>query len=265
MKKPVSSRLLIGFISLFLIWPVLNLVKEGLTLDVNAISSVTILKSVGVTLVTSLVSMSLIILIGLPVGYYLSALTGWRRHFFEIILQIPLMLPPAVIGLILLLAYGNDSLIGRALSFFNIRTSFSSVGVVLVFVFVALPVFIKGVMTAFSTLDKNYIQTAQLLGDSPRRVFWRVSLPLAKPSLLLSVVLAFSRGIAEFGATMMFAGNLQGVTQTMPLAIYSALDTNVDEAIVIALILLVLALVLLHVISWINQRGDVHVNRKLNT
>ena len=214
------------------------------------ISLQTVWQSLSVTLVSSAISMSLIVVLGTIAGYGIYRMPSTYQKVVLQLLDLPLLLPPAMTGLLLLFAYGQQSTVGQWLSHYGLSTSFSIVGVVLVFLFVALPVYLKGAVQTFLQFDQNYLVTARLLGDSERLIFKRITLPLVSKPLCLNATLAFSRGIAEFGATMIVAGNLVGVTQTMPLAIYQTLEQNPNEAIVLALVLLVLALLLSHVMSY---------------
>lgn len=208
--------------------------------------------SLRVSLISSLISMVLIIVIGLPAGYYMATSTFKFKPAFDAIFNLPQILPPAVIGLLLLFTYGNNGFIGRHLASIGIRTSFSVLAVVLTFVFVSLPLFINGCSLAFRRVDTRLKDVALGLGDHPTKVFYRITWPLARKGILISFLMAWSRGLAEFGATMMFAGNLPGVTQTLPLAIYSALETNVNHALFLSFFMFALSgmvLVSVHLLS----------------
>lgn len=208
--------------------------------------------SLRVSFVSSLVSMMIIMLVGLPAAYYMARSAFKFKTVLDSLLNLPQVLPPAVIGLLLLFTYGNNGFIGKHLARLGIQTSFSSLAVMMTFLFVSLPIFINGCRLAFSKIDPEFEQTAALLGDDSRKVFLRITLPLAKKGILVSLLMAWSRGLAEFGATMMFAGNLPGVTQTLPLAIYSALDTNVNNALFLSFIMFIisaLVLVCVHFLS----------------
>ncbi len=257
MLKRNSLKLLSYLIVGFILWPFLILGNELLNIDFSQLSQASITQSVSVTVLTSVLSMIVILVLGLPVSYYVSQQKGRRKAILDFIFQLPMMLPPAVIGLILLMAYGNQSQLAKLL---QLKTSFTPLAVTIVFTFVALPVFIKGAALAFEEVDEQLITTARLLGDSKMDVFKRITFPIASRGIIVATILAFSRGVAEFGATIMFAGNLKGVTQTMPLAIYSAMETNMNEAIVISVLLLTLAFALLQLINALSKRGPRDVN-----
>jgi molybdate transport system permease protein len=237
---------------LFLIIPFLSFAIRYDFLTLSHLDPALIWASLRVSLVSSLISVMTIILIGLPAGYFMAKSAFKFKTVLDALLNLPQVLPPAVIGLLLLFTYGNNGFIGRYLARLGIRTSFSSLAVILTFIFVSLPIFINGCSLAFSKIDPELEQMAALLGDEPRKVFFRITLPLAKKGILVSLLMAWSRGLAEFGATMMFAGNLPGVTQTLPLAIYSALETNVNHALFLSFIMFIisgLVLVSVHFLS----------------
>ena len=202
-------------------------------------------QSLQVSLVSSAVASLIVLVIGIPAAYYVAKARFKFKRFFDALLNLPQVLPPAVIGILLLFAYGNQGFFGRYLNRIGIRTSFSPLAVILTFLFVSLPIFINGCALAFAKIDPELEQTAALLGDSSGKVFFRITLPLAKKGMFTAFLMSWSRGIAEFGATMMFAGNLPGVTQTLPLAIFSALETNFYDALMLAFIMFILAAVVL--------------------
>jgi molybdate transport system permease protein len=163
---------------------------------------------------------------------------GWllaRRDFrgkiiVESLVHAPLVIPPVVTGYLLLLTFGRNGPVGAWLAEqFDIRLVFSWQGAVLASAIVALPLAVRSVRLAVSLVDRRYEEAAAVLGWSPFRVFSRITLPLAWPGILAGVLLAFSRSLGEFGATITFAGNIEGVTQTLPLAIYSAMQIPGEE------------------------------------
>ncbi len=158
------------------------------------------------------------------------------------------MLPPAVAGIGLLAAFGRLGLLGGTMSFLGIDIAFTKVAVVLAVTFVASPFYLRTAVSAFEAIDPTLLGAARTLGAGPGRVFFRIALPLAGGGLGAGAALAFARGIGEFGATIMFAGSLQGVTQTLSLAIYEQFDIDFDVALAIsALLVLISAATLLSV------------------
>jgi len=230
---------------LFLVVPFFSFTTRGNFFAVLDLELTAVIASLKISLVSSVISMLVIVLVGIPAGYYMARVNFRFKAILDALFSLPQILPPAVIGLLLLFTYGSNGFIGQHLTAFGIRLSFSLLAVILTFVFVALPLFINGCMLAFSRVDVKLEQVAAVLGDSPWQVFFRVTLPLAKKGILVSLLMSWSRGLAEFGATMMFAGNLPGVTQTLPLAIFNSLETNVDQALFLAFVMFVVAIIVL--------------------
>jgi molybdate transport system permease protein len=150
-------------------------------------------------------------------------------------------MPPAVAGIALLAAFGAGGLFGEQLGDAGIVLPFTEWAVVMAVTFVASPFYVRQAITSFEAVDPQYVDAARTLGSSPARTFARISLPLAAAGLLAGWVLAFARGVGEFGATIVFAGNVRGETQTLTLTIYEQLDANFDIALSIGILLVVLS------------------------
>jgi molybdate transport system permease protein len=192
--------------------------------------------------------MVLIIGFGTPAAYWISSRRGALRDVLVTLVELPLVLPPAVAGIGLLAAFGRLGLLGDSLEALGIDIAFTKVSVILAVTFVASPFFVRTAVAAFEAVDPTLPAAARTLGAGRARVFFRVMLPLAKGGLGAGAALAFARGLGEFGATIMFAGSLQGVTQTLSLAIYEQFDLDFDVALAISALLIVIsALVLLTV------------------
>jgi molybdate transport system permease protein len=198
-------------------------------------------------------------------------LIGWllaRREFrgkllVESLVHAPLVVPPVVIGYLLLLAFGRNGPAGRWLAeWFDIRLVFSWQGAVLASAVVALPLAVRSVRLAISLVDQRFEEAASVLGWAPMRVFMRITLPLAWPGILAGILLAFSRSLGEFGATITFAGNIEGLTQTLPLAIYSAMQIPGEET--AALRLVVCSLVLCFASLLVSELLTRRAKRRLN-
>ena len=198
-----------------------------------------------VSLKTSLVAHAIILLVGTPAAYRLAGRSFRGRPLVLSLIELPLVLPPAVAGLGLLAAFGRRGLLGEELSALGLQIPFSQIAVVLAICFVASPFYIRAAITAFESVDPALPAAARTLGAGPFRVFARVSLPLALGGLGAGSTLAFARGLGEFGATIMFAGSLPGRTQTAPLAIYDALDEDFDVALALGARLVVVSLAIL--------------------
>jgi molybdate transport system permease protein len=207
-----------------------------------------------VSLETSAIAHAFVLLVGTPTAYVLARRRFRGRAAVLTLVELPLVLPPAVAGIGLLAALGRFGLLGDQLNALGIRVGFTRTAVVLAVAFVESPFFLRGAVAAFEAVDADLLAAARTLGAGPWKVFLRVALPLAAGGLGAASALALARGLGEFGATIIFAGSLQGVTQTLPLAIYAQFDQNFDVALAIsALFILVGAGILigLKVAGWI--------------
>jgi molybdate transport system permease protein len=215
--------------------------RDGLTSDVAR-------DAIRVTVETNVAALALIVLFGTPTAYLL-ATRGFRgRTLLVTLVELPLVLPPAVAGIGLLAAFGRLGLLGGTLDALGIEIAFTKLAVVLAVSFVASPFYIRTAIAAFEAIDQDLVAASRTLGAGPGRTFGRVVLPLSSGGLGAGAALAFARGLGEFGATIMFAGSLQGVTQTLSLAVYQEFDVDFDAALAIGGLLVVAsALVLLAV------------------
>jgi molybdate transport system permease protein len=235
--------------SAFLLLPILAIFLEvppGRLLD--QLTSEVAVDALLVTLKTSLIAHVLIVGFGTPSAYLLATRRFRGRVLVVTLLELPLVLPPAVAGIGLLVAFGREGLLGGTLRAAGLEVGFTQLAVVLAITFVASPFYVRTAIAAFESIDQTMLDAARTLGAGPARTFFRVALPLAAGGLGAGGALAFARGIGEFGATIMFAGSLQGVTQTVSLAIYEEFDVNLDAALAIsALLVLVSGAILLSV------------------
>jgi molybdate transport system permease protein len=221
--------------------------RDGLTSDVT-------LDALRVTAETNLIAMTLIVCFGTPTAYLLATRTFRGKALLVTLVELPLVLPPAVAGIGLLAAFGRLGLLGGSLDALGVDIAFTKVAVVLAVTFVASPFYVRTAIAAFEAVDADLVSASRTLGAGPGRTFARVALPLASGGLGAGAALAFARGLGEFGATIMFAGSLQGVTQTLSLAVYQEFDVAFDTALAIgALLVVASALVLLAakvVLAW---------------
>jgi molybdate transport system permease protein len=200
--------------------------------------------AVVVSLETSAIAHVAVLVVGTPAAYALAR--GFRgRTLVLSLIELPLVLPPAVAGIALLVTFGRFGLLGGTLDALGIRLAFTQAAVVLAVAFVESPLYLRGAIASFETVDPTLVDAARTLGAGPARVFARVALPLASRGLAASSALALARGLGEFGATILFAGSLQGVTQTLPLAIYAQFEVNLDTALAIGALFVVLGGVIL--------------------
>lgn len=197
-----------------------------------------VLLALQLSIVTTCISTLLALAFGLPAAYVLARGRFPGRRLLEILVTMPTILPPVVAGVALLITFGRFGLVGRFLTPFGISLSFSTVAVVLAQLFVAAPFFVNSVKAGLEQLDPRYERAAYTLRASPFYAFRRVTLPLIRPALLAGVGTGWARALGEFGATIMFAGNFPGTTQTMPLAIYIASQTNLDTTVALSVLLM---------------------------
>jgi molybdate transport system permease protein len=197
--------------------------------------------AVEVTVKTNLVANVLILALGTPAAWLLATRRFRGRALVLTLCELPLVLPPAVAGIALLSAFAPTGLFGGALADAGIVIPFSPWAVVLAVTFVAAPFYLRQAIAAFESVDPDLTDVAKTLGASPTRAFWRVALPLAAGGLVAGWVLAFARGIAEFGATIIFAGNVQGETSTLTLTVYQQLEVDLDVALALSVVLLALS------------------------
>jgi molybdate transport system permease protein len=186
---------------------------------------------------TSLISLGFVVVLGTPLAWWLAHVSVSKRRMLNAWVDLPMLLPPSVIGLGLLLSFGRHGLLGETLIAFGIHIPLSTSAVVIAQIVVSSPFYIQSAATAFGRIHPDQILVAQTLGQNLRGTLWRVVLPLSMPGLVTGAALCWARALGEFGATLLFAGNMPGVTQTMPLAIYTAMESDLNLAQALALLL----------------------------
>ncbi len=204
-----------------------------------------VLDALRLSAITSLAATALVVILGLPVAYLLATREFRGKRVVETMVELPIVLPPTVAGVGLLLAFGRSGLAGGALQALGITLPFTTLAVVVAQLFVSTPFFISAATAGFGSVDKRYLEAAATLGAPPAYRFFRVLLPLALPSVLAGAAMSWARSLGEFGATITFAGNLAGRTQTMPLAVYTALQTDLDTAVALSVLLVILSFTVL--------------------
>jgi len=235
-----------GGLLAFLVMPVVALFVTGSPADwLAGLRHPITAPALCLSLMTTAVSLGVLVAFGTPLAWWLGRSEARVARVIETLVQLPIVVPPAVAGLALLLAFGRRGLIGPLLEGAGIDIAFSTIAVVLAQVFVAAPFYIQAATAAFAGIDENLLVVARTLGASPATVLFRIALPLARRGLIAGAALAWARALGEFGATLMFAGNLSGRTQTLPLAVYTALESDVRAAQALAVILVVIALAII--------------------
>ncbi|MCP2357864.1 molybdate transport system permease protein [Nonomuraea thailandensis] len=205
-----------------------------------------VLEALRLSLVTATVATAACLLLGVPLAWLLARVEFPGRRVVRALVTVPLVLPPVVGGVALLLVLGRRGLAGQWLeSSFGITLPFTTAGVVVAEAFVAMPFLVISVEGALRGADQRFEEAAATLGASRWTVFRRVTLPMVMPGVVAGAVLCWARALGEFGATITFAGNFPGTTRTMPLAVYLALETDPEAAIVLSLVLLAVSVVIL--------------------
>ena len=235
-----------GVLLAFLLLPVVALgLSSGLGEVLAGLRNPLAVAALWLSLVTTTCSLAVVLLFGTCLAWLLARRTGRGWRALATLVQLPIVIPPAVSGLALLLAFGRRGLFGPWLEHAGIGLPFTTAAVVLAEVFVSAPFYVQAAAAAFRRLDPSLLLVARSLGAGPARTFFRVALPLSLPGLTTGAALSWSRALGEFGATLMFAGNLQGRTQTLPLAIYTAMESDLGAAKAMSLVLVVVAFGLL--------------------
>ena len=230
----------------FLVLPVLAIFLDsppGELLD--ALDEPGALDALALSLRTSLTALAIIVVVGTPAAYLLATRRFRGRALVITLIELPLVLPPAVAGIALLAAVGPSGILGSAIEDAGVRLTFETAGVVVALTFVASPYYLRQAQAAFGALDPSWLEASRTLGASPTRTFARVAIPTAAPGLLTGGALAFGRALGEFGATLMFAGSLAGITQTAPLAIYERFATDFDAALALSAVLVAVSAAIL--------------------
>jgi molybdate transport system permease protein len=248
--RPVGldpSLLLGGCMAAFLALPLIGLLQRAIVAGGlwEALHRPIVIESVRLSLITTAIVLVVSLIFGSPLALILA-----RRRFRGIILldslvDLPIVLPPAVAGLALLLTFGRRGLLGPSLSAFGIELPFTTAAVVVASLFVAAPFYIRAARSGFLSVPKEYEEAARVEGATEWEVFRYVTAPVAAPALFGGAILCWARALGEFGATIMFAGQFLGRTQTMPLAIYAALESDTDAALGLSVMLLLVSFLLL--------------------
>jgi molybdate transport system permease protein len=238
----VGATVLVAAVTLYLVLPVIALLfRTTPELFLASLADPEVISALTLSLTTSVVSLAVIILFGTPFAYIHCRHQYPGKVFVDTIIDLPLVLPPAVAGLALLVLYGRAGLVGKYASLLGFSIAFTTLAVIMAQIFVASPFFLRQAKSLFDQLDPAYEQTARTLGASPPRIFAKVVVPLTAGGLVSGAVMTFGRALGEFGATIMFAGNLPGVTQTMPLAVYVSMAGDFNAGITISILLVLIS------------------------
>src|SRR6266581_4111981 len=247
-RAPIWIAILAAIGAAFFVVPLVGLVVRTPWGDaLQALTSPATLEALKLSLIASLSSTAVSLVLGVPLAWVYARIEFPGRTVLRALTTLPMVLPPVVGGIALLLAFGRRGLLGSWLATsFGITLPFTTAGVVFAETFVAMPFLVLTVEAGLRSMDRRYEDAARTLGARRWTVFTRVTLPLIAPSLLAGAVLCWARALGEFGATITFAGNFPGVTQTMPLAVYLLLESNHPEgSFILSLLLLLVSLAVL--------------------
>jgi molybdate transport system permease protein len=248
MRRPfgVVLALAVGLVLAFLLIPVVALFLRIPPGDlISLLMSKVAVDALVVSLKTSVIAHVIVLVVGTPAAYSIATRQFRGRALVLTLIELPLVLPPAVAGIALLAAFGRNGLLGDSLTAAGISIPYTQTAVIFAVIFVSSPFYVRLGVSAFEAVDPKLMEASRTLGAGPRRTFFRVALPLAGGGLSAASALAFARGLGEFGATIMFAGSLQGVTQTLPLAIYAQLNLDFDIALAMGAFLVVVSVAVL--------------------
>jgi molybdate transport system permease protein len=251
-----SLAALAALFALFLGLPIVTLVARAI-LDgslATAVVSPVVLDALGLSLVTTAISLVITVALGLPLAFVLARRQFRGKGWLEAIVDLPIVLPPSVAGLALLLVFGRRGLLSAPFEILGIAVPFTTIAVILAQTFVSAPFFIRSARTGIAAVDRDLEDAARVDGASERQLFRAVTVPLASAALAAGLVMTWARSLGEFGATIMFAGNVQGRTQTLPLVVYGEFQGgDLDASIAAAAILVIAAfgvLVAVRVFHW---------------
>ena len=243
---------------LFIGLPILALLIRALQQDgfLAGLGGSLVVQALQLSLITSTISMAVVVVVGTPFALLLARRNSPLLRVIDSFVELPIVLPPVVAGVAMLMAFGRNGILGPGLSAVGITLPFTTGAVIFAQVFVAAPFYVRAARIGFSGIDVTFEDVSQTLGVSPWATFWRLTVPMAWPSLVTGLALAWARAVSEFGATIMFAGNLTGRTQTMPLAIMTAMESSLGAALALSVLLLAMSVLALALLALLLRRNN---------
>jgi molybdate transport system permease protein len=243
---PAALTLALAVTLAFLCLPIVAIFVDSSPADlVDSLGDQGARDALWLSLRTTAAALAIIVVVGTPAAYLLATRTFRGKALVVTLVELPLVLPPAVAGVALLAAVGPKGLLGGAVDAAGVQLTLATAGVVVALTFVASPFYVRQAMAAFGSVDRTLLDASRTLGASEARGFVRVMIPTAMPGLVAGGALALGRALGEFGATLMFAGSFQGITQTVPLEIYNRLGTDFDGALALSAVLLAVSVAIL--------------------
>jgi molybdate transport system permease protein len=251
--------LFFGLVVLYVSLPIVSLlVRTSPDSFLRSLDAPFVLDALRLSMFTSLLTTAIVIIVGTPVAFVNARYRYPGKELIDTIVDLPVVLPPAVAGIALLMAFGRRGVLGQYLNLFDVSIAFTTVAVVMAQVFVASPFYIRQARTSFEDVDRSYESAARTLGASRFYTFFAITVPIALNGLVSGAILTWARALGEFGATIMFAGNFQGTTQTMPLAIYTAMQGDLDASLVLSIVLVVISFAVIATVKILTRRGLIH-------
>jgi molybdate transport system permease protein len=242
---------------LFLILPILALILRSITNRAwEGVPGSAIPDAIWLSFISTALSMVITVLFGTPLAFILARRRFPLKRLVSVLVELPIVLPPAVAGLALLIAFGRRGLLGPILSELGIMLPFTIYAVIMAQTFVSAPFYIRSSQIGFQSVSKEVEEAARVDGAGGFTLFWFVTLPLSSRTLAAGLILSWARALGEFGATILFAGSLQGRTQTMPLLIYNVIERDIDAAIWTGLLLIGIALAALLLSQWLTRKAN---------
>lgn len=239
----------------FIALPIASLfLKSPMDVTLRSLSNPVVADALRLSLITSSLTTLVIVLIGTPVAYVNARFGYHGKEIVDSLIDLPVIMPPAVAGIALLMAFGRMGILGHYLYTFGYSIAFTTIAVIIAQVFVSSPFYIRQARTSFEDVDLSFENAARTLGASRIYTFFHVILPISINGLISGAIMAFARSLGEFGATIMFAGNFQGRTQTMPLAIYTAMQGDLDVALCLAMILVAISFLVIAFVKTFTRR-----------
>ncbi len=248
--------LLLAVTMAFIALPVLALfLRSPLDTILGTLHDPVVIDALRLSLMTSTITTVTVVIMGTPVAYVSARFNYFGKELADSLIDLPVIMPPAVAGIALLVAFGRMGLVGHYLNTsFGISIAFTTLAVIIAQVFVSSPFYIRQARTSFEDVDLAFENAARTLGASRVYTFFHVILPIAMNGLVSGAIMAFARSLGEFGATIMFAGNFQGRTQTMPLAIYTAMQGDLDVSLCLSIILVAFSFVVIFLVKTMTRR-----------
>ncbi len=239
---------------LFISLPVISLfLKTSPEAFISSMENPVVMDALKLSFITSLTTAFIVIVVGTPIAYMNARYKYRGKVIVDTIIDLPVVIPPAVAGIALLMAFGRMGVVGQYLNMAGITVGFTIIAVIMAQTFVAAPFYIRQARTSFEDVDQSVENAARTLGASKMGTFFFITVPIAMNGLISGIILTWARALGEFGATILFAGNFEGRTQTMPLAIYVTMESDLNAAIAISIVLVVISFIVIAAVKLLTR------------